>query len=163
MKKIELLPDLAIGSFSYSQNQLSINISLFGASVTHLQDWAKKNDYQLGMNAKILSLSKTLSFDQNDNQKNKSQIIMNVARVAGSVMDIVNQLGPGISTSVQKIEDKAHYKIISLTIYFERQPLTVVNSFCSLLKPYPIYLSSMKGEVSLGNYSGEMNVNILGD
>lgn len=149
----------AIKQLSYSNQSLTIDLANFNHPAMRLQDFADDYHFNLQkLTANELVLEKPIS----NLSLLQPNTIMNADRVKAWLIDQLSDTAGSMSISFHNDSNFQNYKIIEGQLTVNALPISVLESRLRCLHNYPIRLTAMKGYVSLGSYTGEIEVNIVG-
>ena len=158
---------IAINNFSYSGKTITIKAANFGRSIFNFYPWAKKHNYRIEKYSPN-------SFDMVKNISLKNAVyddkIMIANQVKMKIIDQINQLrnalkgGVSISFNQNGYDGTTdeNYEDIAFTMSVSNMPILQIIKLFKGFEIYPIFATKFSGSITLGNFTGAINLNIIG-
>lgn len=155
-------PDTNLQNIIYKNN--SLQAFLNGNSVPNfveIKEWAKGNGYNFqSTNSNQIILTKGLF---TKTSREYSGTIMSIDSVYYRLIDLTRILGGSCQIQKGTTREYNSFRALGVTFSFQAVPAELVENFFSLLRVYPLELISLQGNLSLGEFSGEIIFHIVGD
>lgn len=153
------LPSTAVKKINYTGPSLTIHLANANYPTMLLNTWAEKHRFFVtDFNANSITLHKTIQITAA-----QPKGIMNAIKIKAWLIDQLHMQFPRIIVTFNGTEQKSNFCIIPITLSFENTPIAIITQFFDQTHNLPLRLTTLDGSVTLGNFTGTISFNVIGD